>query len=89
MGRACDEPAPTTPSPSAWRWPTGGSPWAWRFALPALGGFFLDRRWGSRPALTLLGATLGFAAGMYHILRISRTGPRPDADDATKPGPTR
>ena len=59
------------------------------FALPALGGFFLDRRWGTRPALTLLGATLGFAAGMYHLLRISRTKPRAGDADATKPGPTR
>lgn len=59
------------------------------FTLPALGGLFLDRRWGTRPALTLLGATLGFAAGMYHLLRLSRVAPRPGDPDATKPGPTR
>ena len=59
------------------------------FALPALGGFALDRRWGTHPALTLLGATLGFVAGLYHLLRISRPAPRPGGPDATKPGPQR
>jgi len=44
------------------------------FALPALGGFYLDRWWGTRPLATLLGLALGFGAGMVHLLRIAREG---------------
>jgi len=46
------------------------------FALPALAGHAADRRWGTGPVLTLVGATLGFAVGMWHLLRISAEGPR-------------
>lgn len=44
------------------------------FCLPALGGYYLDRRWGTEPLLTLLGTVLGFAAGMIHLLRMTRAG---------------
>jgi ATP synthase protein I len=49
------------------------------FTLPALGGAYLDRRWGTEPLATVVGAILGFAVGMMHILRLTRegTGPRP------------
>jgi len=50
------------------------------FALPALAGRAADRHWGTGPLLTLLGATLGFAVGMWHLLRITAEGPR------TRPG---
>lgn len=42
------------------------------FALPPLLGSFCDRRWGTAPWITVLGAFLGFAVGMVHILRIGR-----------------
>ena len=53
------------------------------FALPAMAGYAADRRWGTSPVLTLVGATLGFAVGMWHLLRSSSTGPKPG------PGPGR
>jgi len=53
------------------------------FALPPLGGAYLDHRAGTTPWLTLLGVVLGFAVGMMHILRIARG----DAGRKTGPGP--
>ncbi|MFO0910545.1 MAG: AtpZ/AtpI family protein [Isosphaeraceae bacterium] len=44
------------------------------FALPPLMGAFLDRWWGISPVATLLGAVLGFAVGMMHLLKIARSG---------------
>jgi ATP synthase protein I len=44
------------------------------FALPALGGVYLDRRFDTRPWGTLIGSALGFALGMWHILKIAREG---------------
>jgi F0F1-type ATP synthase assembly protein I len=42
------------------------------FALPALAGFWLDGRFGTSPWIALVGALLGFAAGMTHLLRIAK-----------------
>lgn len=44
------------------------------FALPPLAGVYLDRWWGSSPVATLVGAVLGFAVGMMHLLRLARQG---------------
>lgn len=59
-----------------------GFAWAYRatalgleFALPALGGHYLDQWWGTEPLVTILGTVLGFTAGMVHLLRIARSGP--------------
>jgi hypothetical protein len=41
------------------------------FALPAFLGFGLDRWWGTSPWLTLVGALLGLATGMTHVLRLA------------------
>ena len=45
------------------------------FALPPLLGVWLDRWWGTTPWATVVGAVLGFAVGMMHILRIAREAP--------------
>jgi len=42
------------------------------FALPPLGGAYLDRRWGMGSLLTIVGAILGFLMGMTHLLLIAR-----------------
>lgn len=42
-----------------------------QMAIPPLLGRWGDERWGWSPWLTLLGASFGFAAGMYSIWRIS------------------
>lgn len=44
------------------------------FALPALLGHGLDRWWRTTPLMTVLGAFLGFAVGMMHLMRIARSG---------------
>ncbi len=45
------------------------------FVLPALGGYYLDRRWGTEPAATLVGTVLGFGVGMFHLLQMTRARP--------------
>ena len=47
------------------------------FALPPLLGALGDRRWKTAPWLTVVGAVLGFAVGMMHILRLAREKSRP------------
>jgi F0F1-type ATP synthase assembly protein I len=43
--------------------------------LPAIGGYWLDRHlgWG-KPVFLLLGALLGFAVSMMHLVRLARPG---------------
>jgi F0F1-type ATP synthase assembly protein I len=41
-------------------------------ALPAGGGYWLDLRIGTSPVFVILGATLGFAVGMFQLLQIAR-----------------
>jgi len=40
------------------------------FALPAFLGFGLDRWWKTSPWMTLIGAFLGLATGMTHVIRL-------------------
>ena len=35
-------------------------------------GNYLDNKWGSRPWLALMGLTIGFAGGLYNLIRILR-----------------
>jgi F0F1-type ATP synthase assembly protein I len=41
-------------------------------ALPAGGGYWLDLQLGTRPVFLILGAMLGFAVGMFHLMQIAR-----------------
>ena len=41
-------------------------------SLPAAAGFWFDRRLGISPVLLILGAIVGFAASMWHLLQIVR-----------------
>ncbi|WP_390622643.1 AtpZ/AtpI family protein [Tautonia rosea] len=66
-------PSPSSPSPVS-----AGFIWAYRistlgleFSLPAVAGFALDRRWGTAPTATLVGACLGFLLGMFHMVRLA------------------
>ncbi|QDV37037.1 AtpZ/AtpI family protein [Tautonia plasticadhaerens] len=61
-----------------------GVSWAYRitaigleFSLPTLAGYLLDRRWESSPVATLIGACLGFAAGLYHLILLTGHGRHP------------
>ena len=40
--------------------------------LPGALGFWLDTKWGTRPAMMLVGGGLGFAAGLIRLLKASR-----------------
>jgi F0F1-type ATP synthase assembly protein I len=43
-------------------------------ALPAVGGYLVDRWLRTSPWATLAGAIVGFAALMIHLVRINREG---------------
>ncbi len=49
------------------------------FALPPLLGALVDHGIGTSPAALLIGAVLGFAVGMMHVLSFAREGSRPRA----------
>ncbi|WP_417396540.1 AtpZ/AtpI family protein [Gimesia chilikensis] len=40
--------------------------------LPAFLGYWLDKRWGTLPWLTAVGALFGFIAGMMHLLQMAK-----------------
>ncbi len=56
------------------------------FALPCMLGFAIDRRFGIRPAGTLIGAILGFVMGMTHTIRLGQvSSSKPDSNERRKP----
>ena len=54
------------------RWASRVSTVGLEFALPPFAGLYLDRLWKCSPTLTIVGAFLGFAVGMAHLLQIAR-----------------
>jgi len=54
-------------------WATIATTIGLEFALPCVLGFMVDRRFGTTPVGTLLGAVLGFLMGMVHTIRLGRT----------------
>ncbi len=40
-------------------------------ALPALGGSWLDQKLGTKVLFLILGSVLGFAAGFWHLLKLT------------------
>ena len=44
-------------------------------ALPALGGYLLDQRWGTSPVLLIIGVFLGFAISLYSIIKLTQRKP--------------
>lgn len=54
------------------RWVSQVTTIALEMVLPALGGYWLDTRWGTTPGLTIAGAVLGFAISMQHLLQLAR-----------------
>jgi ATP synthase protein I len=53
---------------------TIGSAFAVNVFLGLILGLWLDRRVGTQPIMTLVGAFLGLAAGFYHFVRAVRRG---------------
>ncbi|MCL2701125.1 MAG: AtpZ/AtpI family protein [Phycisphaerae bacterium] len=71
------------------RYATAGIELAIIFALWVLLGWWLDNRWGTSPALILTGAVVGFALGMYRMVRDAQRAFRESAreqNDAETPG---
>ncbi|QDV51115.1 AtpZ/AtpI family protein [Gimesia fumaroli] len=56
----------------AHRWVSRLTTVSLEMALPAFLGHWLDGKWGTSPWLTALGAVLGFAVGMTHLLRMAK-----------------
>ena len=52
-----------------WRYSTVGMEFTLTFLSLLGGGVWLDKRIGTMPVYTLLGGGLGFAAGLYRLLR--------------------
>lgn len=68
-------------------WATRVSSIGMQMAIPPLLGFLGDRRFGTAPWLTLLGAVVGFSLAMLDVLRLSRGGtshPLGEPDDDGK-----
>ena len=53
-------------------WATRISSLGMELALPILGGFWLDRQWGTKPCFFLVGALLGISVFTMSVLRLSR-----------------
>lgn len=51
-------------------------------AAGALLGYYLDRRWGTTPWLTLIGILLGTGAGMFYVVVQVRRATRDDSGDS-------
>ena len=64
---------------------TAGIEFLAAFLVPVGIGIFLDARWGSDPWFTVVLAVVGFAAGLYRLVRIARQAgqePPPEEGDA-------
>ncbi len=66
---------PVTPSPdekspiaAAMEWVARITALAFEMVLPGLGGAWLDSRWGTAPALAIVGFVLGTVGGLSHLL---------------------
>ncbi|WP_406693738.1 AtpZ/AtpI family protein [Singulisphaera sp. Ch08] len=70
------QPEPRSRLSVGMQWASRISTIGLEFALPPLMGAGLDRWLRTSPLATLIGAVLGFAVGMMHLLRIAREGSR-------------
>ena len=62
-----------------WEWASRVLTVGLEFALPPLLGARFDHSWATSPWGVLIGAVLGFAVGMWHLLQIAREGTQPRA----------
>lgn len=51
-----------------------------QFVLPAGLGWWLDRRWGTTPWLTVVGAMLGFLTGTLALIQLAKDSARADRE---------
>ena len=87
-GAGGGRPASRSALASGYLWASRATALGLEFALPTWLWFVLDRRWQTAPALAIVGATLGFIAGMVHVLRLSKDAAEPSGrDEARRGGP--
>ena len=67
-----DTPDDRSPFAAALEWSTRLTAIGLEMALPAGGGYWLDHRIDTAPVFVILGAMLGFATGMFHLLQIAK-----------------
>jgi F0F1-type ATP synthase assembly protein I len=63
---------PSNRRPDVVRYTTAGIEFTLTFGLPLAGGLWLDRRLNTIPGFSLLGGAVGFAVGLYRLLRQAR-----------------
>ena len=66
------------------RYMSAGMEFIVTFGVPLAGGLWLDKRLGTMPGFTLLGAAVGFSAGLYRLVKTGRQAQRearPPQDD--------
>jgi len=63
----------------AMRWVNQITSIALEMAVPAFIGHWLDQRWKTEPWLVAVGALLGFAAAMVHLLSLAKQSNRREA----------
>ncbi len=56
----------------AHRWVSRLTTVSLEMALPAFLGHWLDKKWETTPLLTAIGALLGFACGLLHLLKMAK-----------------
>jgi hypothetical protein len=61
-----------SPMAQAMEWTSQVTTIAVEMALPGLGGHWLDRRLGTGMVFLLVGVALGFAMGMWHLLKLTQ-----------------
>jgi ATP synthase protein I len=64
-------PNEKSPIAAAMEWVGRITVLALEMVLPGLAGTWLDDRWGTRPALTIVGFLFGTVGGMAHLLWIT------------------
>lgn len=71
-----DNPSPRSSLSRGIEWASRITTLGVGFALPILAGHYADRRFGTKPALLVVGLILGFAAGAVQLARITRDASR-------------
>ena len=69
----------------AMEWVTQVTTISLEMSLPAAGGYWLDKKWGTAPWLLIIGAIGGFYVAMKHLLALSKSAGK-TADRFGSPG---
>jgi ATP synthase protein I len=80
IGRSLNTPVKESPddrSPLvlAMEWTSRVTTIALEMVLPGLLGYWLDRQLGTHLVLLVLGVILGFATGMWHLIKMTKSPP--------------